>query len=198
MARSVARVPASKVGFLVEGDHDKAFVEAFVPRIVGPDVNIHVIRIGGKAALSSTYADAIALLDQGYERVIVLVDADTTVTEEIEQQRADLADIYRRYGIEHATHVCMAVPMLESWLLAAYEDAPERRADPKRTLARAAGTGADRFAELARALPISTVRKRSASFDAFVRELERVGMARAGRAAEGRPSLRPRPVSGRG
>ena len=62
---------------------EKAFIEAFAPRILGDSVEIRVVRLGGKAALGSSYVDAADLVERGYERVYVIVDADTDVDDEV-------------------------------------------------------------------------------------------------------------------
>jgi hypothetical protein len=172
MARRSSIAPV-KLAFLVEGDADKAFVEALAPRILGTSSVVRVVRVGGKAAFPSTFSDAARLLDAGYASVFVLVDADTEIVSEIALQKQRLVDVFRRFGLEDRVHVHMAVPMLETWLLAAHRKDPEASAHPKRDLARL--TGGDvtsQMSKLAAELPIETARMRSRSFGEFVCALE--------------------------
>jgi hypothetical protein len=181
-----------RVAFFVEGDADKAFVEAFVPRIVGDDVGIQVVRVGGKAALPSMYADAAALISGGYEHVFALIDADTNVESEIRQLRDRVEETYRRYGLDDVAHVCLVVPMLEAWLLAQHVDVPESSPQPKRALERAIGPVMARdVARLARELDVEVARRRSPSLNRFVTELEAVAKSRP-------PTSRTRPRSQKG
>ena len=165
MARREPIAPI-KLAFFVEGDTDKAFVEALVPRILGPSAVVRVVRVGGKAAFSSTFSDAAKFLEAGYASVFLIVDADTEIPSEIDLQKQRLADVFRRYGLEDRVRICMAVPMLEAWLLAAHREDPEGSTDPKRDLARFAGASAGaRIRALAAELPIDVARRRSRSFD---------------------------------
>jgi hypothetical protein len=158
---------------MVEGDADKAFIEALVPRIVGPNVDVRVVRVGGKAAFSSTFFEAARFLEAGYAAVFLIVDADTEIPAEIEIQKRQLLDVFRRYGLEDRVRICMAVPMIEAWLLAAYQEHPEGSTHPKRDLARFAGADAlDKIPSLAAALPIDLARRRSRSLDELVTGLE--------------------------
>lgn len=170
--------------FFVEGDADKAFLEALVPRVLGPRVETRVVRVGGKAAFSSTFFEVGQFLDAGYAAAFLLLDADTELPEEIEHQRRQLVEVFRRYGITDRVQIHLAVPMLESWLLAAYQTQPEQSAQPKRELARHAGPDADkRIGQLAADLPIDVARRRSKSLDAFITGLEVIAPPHARRAS---------------
>jgi len=182
MARREAIVPI-KLAIIVEGDAEKAFFEALVPRVVGPDVSLRLVRVGGKAAFPSTFFEAAQFVEAGYAAVFVVVDADTDIPEEIELQKQRLFDIYRRYGLQERVRIVMAVPMLESWLLAAYEEEPERSRHPKRDLARFAGVAREDIHALAAALPIDVARRRSPSFDGLVTALEAYAPRKARRAS---------------
>lgn len=116
--------------------------------------------------------------------MFLLLDADTGIPEEIDRQQRQLMEVFRRYGLADHIQIHMAVPMLEAWLLAAYQAHPEQSAHPKRDLARHAGAGAvDRIGELAAALPIEIARHRSASLDDFITGLEALAPAKARRAS---------------
>jgi len=183
MARREPIAPV-KLAFFVEGDSDKAFVEALVPRVVGPSARVHVVRVGGKAAFSSTFFEAARFLEAGYAQIFLVVDADTEIPTEIELQKQRLVDVFRRYGLEDRVRICMAVPMLEAWLLAAYREDPERSTNPKRDLARFAGADtSDRIRTLAAALPIDVARRRAKSFDELVTGLEAFVPSKARRAS---------------
>lgn len=158
---------------------DKAFIEALVPRIIGQDAVVRVVRVGGKAAFPSTFYEAARFHEAGYAGIFLIVDADTEIASEIEAQRQRLVEVFRRYGLEDRVRICMAVPMLESWLLAAHQADPERSTDPKRDLARLVETGGVRA--LAERLPIEQARRRAKSFDEFVVALQAFAPRRARR-----------------
>jgi acetolactate synthase regulatory subunit len=183
MARREPIVPL-KLAFFVEGDRDKDFVETLVPRVVGPSALVRVVRVGGKAAFSSTFSEAAQFLEAGYASVFLVVDADTEIPTEIDLQKQRLADVFRRYGLEDRVRICMAVPMFEAWLLAAFRDDPEGSTHPKRDLARFVGTDADdKIRSLVADLPIEVARRRSKSFDEFVTNLETFAPSKARRAS---------------
>jgi hypothetical protein len=97
--------------------------------------------------------------------VFLLLDADTEIPEEIERQKRQIFEVFRRYGLTERVQIHMAVPMLEAWLLAAYRVHPEQSTHPKRDFARYAGQdAANRIGELAAALPIDLARHRSKSW----------------------------------
>jgi hypothetical protein len=171
MARRESIAPL-KLAFFVEGDAEKLFIEALVPRVVGPDVLVRVVRVGGKAAFSSTYFEAAQFLEAGYAAVFLIVDAGTAISSEIELQKHRLEDVFRRYRLEDRVRICMTVPMLEAWLLAAYQEDPERSTQPQRDLARLAGEESSHIGALAAKLPLETARRRSRSFDGLVTALE--------------------------
>lgn len=173
-----------KLVFFVEGNADKAFLEALVPRVLGPKAAMRVVRVGGKAAFFSTFFEAVQFLEAGYASVFLLLDADTDIPEEIERQKRQLFEVFRRYGLTERVQIHMAVPMLEAWLLAAYRAHPEQSTHPKRDLARYAGPdAANRIGELAAALPIDLARHRSKSLDDFITGLEALAPARARQAS---------------
>jgi hypothetical protein len=183
MARREPIAPL-KVVFFVEGNTDKAFLEAFVPRVLGPKAAMRVVRVGGKPAFSSTFFEAARFLDAGYASAFLLLDADTEIPEEIDRQKRQLFEVFRRYGLTERVQIHMAVPMLEAWLLAAYRAHPEQSTHPKRDLARYAGPDAgNRIGELAAALPIDLARRRSKSLDDFITGLEALAPARARQAS---------------
>ena len=193
MARRQPVAPV-KLAFFVEGDAEKDFVEALAPRVLGPNASVRVVRVGGKAAFSSTFFEAAQFLEAGYASIFLLVDADTEIPEEIELQKQRLGEVFRRYGIEDRVRICLAVPMLEAWLLAAYLKEPEGSTHPKRDLVRLAGEAAHDVRSLAAKLPIDVARHRSKSFDEFVTSLEafaprKQGAPRGGR-ARGMPAAR--------
>jgi hypothetical protein len=184
MARRGDLAPPIKLAFFVEGDSDKAFVEALAPRVLGRDVRVHVVRVGGKAAFASTFADAAQFLEAGYTAVFLVVDADTDIPAEISLQKARLAEVYRRYGLDDRVRIYMAVPMLEAWLLAGYHERPERSTHPKLDLAKLVGSADHRdVSSLAEKLPIELARRRAKSFDDFVTGLEAFAPAKARRAS---------------
>src|SRR5215467_10763180 len=154
MARREAIAPA-KLAFLVEGDTDKAFIETLVPRVLGSSIHLRVVRVGGKAAFPSTFLEAAQFLEAGYTAIFLLVDADTEIPSEVDLDKRRLMEVFRRYGFDDRVRICMAVPMLETWLLAAHREHPERSMHPKRDLARIIGAKPeDRIEALTAELPI--------------------------------------------
>ncbi len=181
MARREPVAPV-KLAFFVEGDTAKAFVEGLVPRVLGPSVHLRVVRVGGKAAFSTTFLEAAQFLQAGYASIFLIVDADTEIPDKIELQKQRLEEVFRRYEMEDRVQIYMAVPMLEAWLLAAHREAPEQSPDPRRDLARLAGEKAD-VRSLAAKLPIDVARRRSRSFDELVTGLEALAPSKARRAS---------------
>lgn len=183
MARREPLAPL-KLAFFVEGDADKDFVETLVPRVLGSGVSVRVVRIGGKAAFSSTFSEAAQFLEAGYASIFLIVDADTEIPTEIDLQKQRLAEVFRRYGLEHRVQIYMAVPMLEAWLLAAYQEDPERSTHPKRDLARFAGSDPrNKIRMLTAQLPLDVARRRAKSFDEFITGLEAFAPSKARRAS---------------
>jgi hypothetical protein len=173
-----------KVAFIVEGDADKAFVEALVPRILGRGARAQVVRVGGKSGFRSAFANVAAFAEEGHPKVIVLVDADTCDAADIAEQRDRLVDTFRRHRVGDLAEVCLAVPALEAWLVAGYDDVPAEL-PPKRAPADALQVrGPADIGRLAAQLSIDKVRERSPSFDTFVRAVQRAATAMSGRAAE--------------
>jgi hypothetical protein len=184
MARRSPIAPPVKLAFFVEGDSDKDFIEGLAPRILGPSVHTHVLRVGGKAAFSSTFAEVAQFLEAGYAAVFVVVDADMVIADDVSLQKQRLADVYRRYGLEDHVQIVMAVPMLETWLLAAYVEHPERSRHPKQDLAKHVGPlSGDAIRSLATKLPIEVVRRRAKSFDELATGLEAFASSKARRAS---------------
>jgi hypothetical protein len=184
MARRGPIAPPVKLAFFVEGDSDKDFIESLAPRILGPSVRTHVVRVGGKAAFASTFAEVAQFLEAGYAAVFVVVDADTVIADDVSLQKQRLADVYRRYGLEGRVQIVMAVPMLETWLLAAYVEHPERSLHPKQDLAKHVGPlNGDTIRSLAAKLPIEVVRRRAKSFDELATGLEAFAPTKARRAS---------------
>lgn len=179
MARREPVAPV-KLAFFVEGDADKAFVEGLVPRVLGPNAQVRVVRVGGKAAFSTTFLEAAQFLQAGYDSIFLLVDADTEIPDEIEFQKQRLEEVFRRYGIEERVQIHIAVPMLEAWLLAAFREDPEQSTHPKRDLYKLLGEEHVDYRALAAKLPIEVARRRSRSFDELVKGLEAFAPRRHG------------------
>jgi hypothetical protein len=170
----------AKIGFIVEGDTDKTIVESLARKIFGPKFHVHAVRRGGKAALTWAYTSALVLLeDKGYAHVIVVADADTTDPDDVERQRRRLEGIMSEHHLgPDVVTVCMAVPVIDAWLLARYYDAPETIPDPGKVLEtelwQSLGETENELAQAVRDLDITLARRRSPSFDRFVSTLERL------------------------
>ena len=168
-----------RIGFVVEGDLDKAFVEALTPRLLGEAFRAYAVRIGGRMAVRWAYSTVLMLLEEKhYPHVVLLLDADTSLEPQIQRRRREIEEMLKEHHLAgEDVSVCLAVPQIEAWLLAEYEDRPEESKDPKRSLME--HLQANRLAptmvnDLARTLDLAKARARSPSFDAFARTLERV------------------------
>ncbi len=162
-----------KLAFVVEGTTDATVVETLVPRVWSPPPQVHAVRLGGKAAVPWIWSTVAALRDEKhYDHVVVLLDADSTAQDEIEEQHAALwAQLKRHRFTEEEVSVCFAVPELEAWLLADVEQQPER--DPRTRFEERFGRRSRRRVEQrASELDIAGARHASSSFDQFVKTLE--------------------------
>lgn len=168
-----------KIGFVVEGSLDKVVVEALAPRIAGVPDKPHVVRIGGAIAVRWAYSTVLRLLeDKGCEHVILVLDADASLASQVEKRQQEIEAMLEEHRLgSDEVSVCLAVPEIEAWLLAAYDEHPDASPNPKAALSEHLGvpqvTDA-RCAELAQALDIEKARARSSSFDKFVRTLRRI------------------------
>src|SRR6185436_20973808 len=95
--------------------------------------------------------------------------------DEVDRQKQELTEVFRRYRLAQYVQIHMVVPMLEAWLLAAYHAHPEQSTRPRRDLARYAGPDAEsKIGELAAALPLELARHRSRSLRKFITALEAI------------------------
>jgi len=179
----------TKIGFLVEGDVDKAVVEALASRILGPSFRPYAVRLGGEVALPWAYATVLSLLEEKhYPHVVLVLDADSTNPNEVERRQQTLQGSLARHhlGANEVT-VCLAVPSIEAWLLAGQRADPERVLQPKEELRRLLGKlplSVERATDLANALDLAIARQRAPSLDRFGATLERLATAlRSGHAA---------------
>jgi hypothetical protein len=168
-----------KIGLIVAGDIDKAVVEVLGHRVLGDSARLHAVRLGGNFAAQHAWVMTQILLDEkGCEHVIVLIDADSTLSREVDRKRAALeAQLAQHDFTEDETSVCTADPEVEAWLLAHFHERPEDSRDPAGELARQLGVGrvtAADAARLAEEIDLTRARLRSPSLDTFLRALERV------------------------
>jgi hypothetical protein len=169
-----------KIGFVVEGDIDKVVVETLSHRLLGSAVRAYGVRLGGSMAVRWAYSTVLTLLEEKqYPHVVLLLDAGAVLEPEIDRKRKEIAAMLAEHDIgAEEVSVCLAVPQIEAWLLAEFEEHPEESEDPKQALMNRMNVRrllpAD-VHQLARSLDIAKARSRSPSFDEFVRTLERVG-----------------------
>jgi hypothetical protein len=104
-----------KIGFIVEGDGDRAAVESVARKLL-PGVRIHTVRLGGKAALPTAYTSVIELLRKGYDHVFIVFDADTTDGKVAAAQRRTVEASLREHKLDERTTVVAATPTVEEWL----------------------------------------------------------------------------------
>ena len=165
-----------KVGFIVEGDRDKLIVETLSHRILPAEFDFHSVRIGGKAGLYTAYTTVLLFLDRDYQHTIIVFDKN-----ESEDWLVPLVEeTLERYGLVDEATICPAVPAIEAWLLAEYEENPEQVANPKLALAahlQLPELTLEVIANLAKKLDIAKARQRSESFDHFVCALHQVEQA---------------------
>lgn len=176
--------PKWKIGFIVEGDIDKAVVEEIAQRILAMRLNstpfkAYAVRLGGRLALRRAYSSVLALLDESeYDYVIVVLDADSTRNDDVERTTRQYEDMMRAHQLtQNEVSVCLAVPTIEAWLLPDTFGKPDEVADPKSELSANLGVPrlhADKARMLAKEVDIEKVRRRSPSFDKFAKALEHV------------------------
>lgn len=167
------------IGFVVEGSIDKAVVEALTPRVTGGAHQAFAVRIGGRIALRWAYSTVLMLLEEKRcPHVVMLLDADSSIPSQVDRRRREIEAMLEEHHLgRDEVSVCFAVPEIEAWLLAAYEEAPEQNENPKLALARhlhARPRTPEEVADLAHTLDIELAIKRSPSFEEFVRTLRRI------------------------
>src|SRR5688572_8933187 len=94
-----------KIGFIVEGDTDKAIVETLARRILPRGTRLHTVRLGSKIALPTAYTSVIEFLRKDYDHVWIIFDADTTEESLISAERAEVEASLRKYGLHDRTTV---------------------------------------------------------------------------------------------
>jgi len=176
--------PKWKIGFVVEGDVDKAVVEEIAQRILSMRLNstpfkAYAVRLGGRLALRRAYSSVLALLDESeYDHVIVVLDADSARKDDVERITRQYEDMMRTHQLTpNEVSVCLAVPTIEAWLLPDTFIKPEEVNDPKYELLTKLGVPrlhGDRAQALASEVDIDKLRRRSPSFDKFAKTLEQV------------------------
>ena len=118
-----------KIGFLVEGNGDKAAVEAVARRLLPRGVRFHTIRLGGKPALGTAYTSVFDLLGMGYDHVVILINALSSDERTAGDDRIRVESGLAEHRLqEHAT-VIVAVPDTAAWTK---EGAAEANASLKR------------------------------------------------------------------
>jgi Domain of unknown function (DUF4276) len=167
----------NKIGFIVEDAVDKAVVETLALRLLGAEFSVYAVRIGDPIAVRWAYSTALTLLDKkDYDYVFVLLDADSSLDNQIEQKRRKVEAVFEQHGLgEEKLSVFFAVPEIEAWLLAAYVEQPELSRDPQADLAKHTGERRllpEHAAQLARSLDLTRARARAPSLDKFARALE--------------------------
>jgi hypothetical protein len=168
---------AERIAFVVEGDHDKAVVEALAQRIWRvPPERMRTVRLGGRAAIPWLWDTVVTLLEEkGYDHVVVLLDADDD-DEDSEEAAGLVAEIKAELANHHIDEkkvsVLLAVPMLEAWLLADTEEQPEVPDARKRLRNLLGRWSPDKLADMVRNLDLDKARRRSPSLHMFLAELE--------------------------
>lgn len=182
------------IGFLVEGDIDKAVVETVGLRLLKKplgdiDFDMNVVRLGGRAGIPWAWATVHAMLEEhGHDHVIVVLDADTIRQGRAANFRRNVQALLEQYHVsKDDASVCIAIPTIEAWLLAAYDEHPEQVENPKAKLCEILELEkltAGKATELATALDIDLARKRAPSFDEFIKTVTKIaGHLRATSAA---------------
>src|SRR5262245_20125869 len=101
----------SKIGFIVEGDSDKAIVEALGRRLLGKDFELFPVRLGNTIALPWAYATVLTLLEEKHcQHVILVLDADAVLERDVERKRCDIESMLIQHRLEKDEFtVCLAV-----------------------------------------------------------------------------------------
>jgi hypothetical protein len=156
---------AKKIGFIVEGDVDKQVIAALVARIV-PTVEFKVVRLGGKAALTTAHTTAALFLHRGYSRVFIVFDTDTTDKAEIETQRAAVESSLREHDLLADCTIVPIAPSIHVWMSSKFLD----------------GDRPSRVSELVQRISVGKLETGNASFAEFARLLRNVAQSRRGSA----------------
>jgi len=165
------------IGFLVEGESDQAVVEALAVRLMKRKLGdreffYNAVPMDGKSNLPWAHTIAVPMLEEdGYQHVIVVLDADTTHQGRAVHLRRNVEAMFARHQLgEDKVTVCLAVPAIEAWLLTAYEEHPDEVEDAKRKLCERLHVRTILPAQAAIAankLDLDLARKRSQSFKEF-------------------------------
>lgn len=153
------KIVCMRIGFIVEGDPDKAVVEALARRVLPAGVEFHTVRLGGKAALPMAYTSVLTLLAKSYDHVVVLFDTDSTLPESNAQQKEQVEESLREHGVADRTSVCPAVPTVRDWILGGRQDVGSHR------------IGIDELRDFAQRLDLQQLKERNSSFAEFARIL---------------------------
>jgi hypothetical protein len=163
------------LGFIVEGDADRAVVEALAGRLLHGRWHFYTVRIGGKAALPSAHWTAALFFEKGYERVVLVFDVDSNDPADYAAQKQEVEESLRSHHVGDGTSVCPALPSVWTWLLAGHVENPESIGCPKDELARALGTTDLRVDDLqALAEGLDLAARRSPSLKHFVEVLAEI------------------------
>src|SRR5688572_12416467 len=103
-----------KIAFFVEGNQERAAVEQVARRLLPRGVKMHVVRLGGKAALGTAYTSVPEMLAKGYEHVFIIVNAATPQDAATDVRQVD--STLREYGLTDRATVLPAIPDLSAWL----------------------------------------------------------------------------------
>lgn len=160
----------TKIGFIVEGNTDRQIVEAMARQVLGERFLISTVRLGGLAALPWAYTTVFKFIEKGYSKIILVLDANSVDPEEIAEKKHRVEQSFREHALEERIEVCFATPVIESWLLAKFQENPEDESDPKTALQRREVT-LD-FRGLIEQLDLVEARRRSPSLDEFLKVLE--------------------------
>lgn len=148
-------------------------------QLQGVNFDMNVVRLGGQAAIPWVWATVHAMLDEdGHDHVIVALDADTIRQGRAASFRSKVQAVLEQYHVsKDDASVCIAIPTIEAWLLAAYDEHPEQVENPKAKLCdilKLERFTAEKATELATALDIDLARKRAPSFDEFIKTVTRI------------------------
>ena len=133
-----------------------------------PNTVVKTVRLGGKAALPTAHTTAALFLEQGFDHVFIVFDADTTDQQESESQRLAIEETLAEHGLSGRVTVIPVVPTIHVWL------SPRHRHDRP---------APERLSSLVNDIDLQLLEREDQSFANLARDLRKVVRPRARRSA---------------
>jgi hypothetical protein len=186
--RSASKPVPHKVAFIVEGDTDQVIVEALARKILdkvpgGRSLQLTTLPVYGSPRVRNVFPEIYSFLREGFERVIVVFDADSADEDEVEAFVDSLRARLVQEDLDDAVTLVAVAPEIEGWLLADPEIAKEvlsgetLRGSPKEMIERLLKK--EPLQSLVAHLHPERIREKDQSFRAFERSLREVAERQA-------------------